>query len=423
MSLRSLIVVIPHFPLKPAYGHTTRLQRTVERVLKEGVGDIRIVTSEQTFFPDPRVTVHRIETAREDDTDFPRGWMAAAKITAASTPGHPLLIIHDEIGDTHPWCIGKALHTMAEEKPQVLISVVPSVDHPCQIESYFDVFCSVAFLKVDEAAPDLRAALEVGLEEIPQHWISRPITLPPFCHPPVNPSVASLFEYQHWSRWVPLSLTRHASPASLYSKVFFWFEGPGVVRQIQFSPMVPAALPLALPVAYAPVFLARRDGGYRAFISARVTGAMEICFFPMTRTANPLLRIAIEERGKKQGALDLSGEAFRHAFDRSGEVIDDVFLCNLLRDSTLPETDIPLPFLPRHATWETDPVSSHKRNALTGQVIHGRQEFPPVYENTRAFLGLSEAFASDPECALSNGDIRYLTLSDFEKLPDQGSAH
>jgi len=423
VEVRSLIVVIPHFPLRPAEGHTARLQRTVERVLKEGVGDIRIVTSEQVFFPDPRVKVHRIETFQEDDTDFPQGWMAAARVAAASAPGHPILLIHDASGDAHPWWIGEALHTMDDDEPEVLLSVVPSVDHPCQIESCFDVICSLTFLKVDEAAPDLRTDIKAELEEMSPYWISRPIALPSFCRPPVEPSAVSLFEYQHWSRWVPLAHTKHASQESLYNKVFFLFEGPNIARQIQFSPLVPVALPLALPVAYAPVFLARREGGYRAFINARVAGEMEVCFYPMTQTANPLLRIAIDEKSKNLSFQEFCGEAFRYAFEQSGDVIDDIFLCNLLRESKLPETDIPLPFLPRHATWETDPVTSHRKNALTGHVIHGRQKFPPVYENARAFLGLSVAFAGAPERALSQGKISYLTLSDFEEPPAQGIAN
>lgn len=360
--------------------------------------------------------VWALDTAGEESSPLPAGWLSAARTLARRCPEADAVFLDPRNPNLSADRLAQAVALLRDRRPKAVVSVAPCRDHPSQWELFFDILASQAYAPVDHDARRTaeRIAARLGAGRLPH--VSRGIVMPP-----LGPRLG-INDRTRLYEWSPkeggLRAVDKARPGgeALEDRVFVWLERGQVVRQAAFDPDPLAALPLLTPTGRSPARFVESGQGWLARFAPGLAdpSLYQVFALPGQREGYALTDTL---RWSKLPAESAPGRGAGVAMEPVRDV--PLFLLNILAPSRLPEADLSMPFASENGGWEIDPVTLARTNVQTREQITGRQHFPEVFDWEGSLLGLSAESLCAPLKSLKNAeDVLPLLLDEAEARSD-----
>jgi|GEM_PF-5000817 hypothetical protein len=388
----------------------------------------------------PGVRGHQLPIGAEPCSTLPAGWLGAAE-TLCGLKAEAVLFVNPHNPNLTSGRVAEALERLTGagtgNGAEVLLSVAPCRDHPCQWQEYLDIVASQAFSPVDPDAAQARGAVAAATGLTGRAHASVPFRMPASAPWPHNAEgdEGGVFEWlRSASRLVRLTPGAQAQTRSLQGRVFLRREDGIFVRQVVFCEQDLAAMPLLRPVEDGPACFVRQDEGWLMGAGTKILAATRNQLFPLPDERQPqnLERsLVLRNQTLETGSFKVAGGIFRKAGKVPPQTGSPVFVLNALGPAQLPQADILIPFTSPSGGWELDYRIMAAVNCATGKRIHGRQSFPDVLELEGSLLGFSASALRAPLPALNADQGKaFVVLDDQERLaedacgapgaPDQG---
>ncbi|GAB6126583.1 hypothetical protein [Humidesulfovibrio idahonensis] len=376
----------------------------------------------------PGVRGHQLSTGPETCATLPAGWLAAAEILRG-LKAEAVLFVTPRNPNLTAGRVAEALERLAGagtgNGADVLLSVAPCRDHPCQWQEYLDIVACQAFSPVDPDAAQACAAVAAAAGLTGRAHASAPFRMPSSAPWPQNADgdEGGVFEWLgSASRLVRLAPGAQAQPLSAHGRVFLRREDGIFVRQVVFCEQDLAAMPLLRPVGEGPACFVRQGADWLMGAGTKLLAATRNQLFPLPDKRQPqnLERsLILRNQTLEAGSFTAAGGVFRKAGTVPPQTGSPVFVLNALAPAQLPQADIFIPFTSACGGWELDYRIMAAVNCATGKRIHGRQSFPDVLELEGSLLGFSAAGLRDPLSALNAvTGMEFVVLNDQERLTE-----
>lgn len=386
------IIVIPFYPSTPGQRELSLLADTVSQIYSEYVDVVVVCQPDVKVNLNVPVEIVQAPIAESAQTILERGWETAIRENASH---NDMIVLDYRSGATLAKSIGDAITVLQNSEADVVLGSSRPKDHPCQFTLFYNVLESHIFIPVAEgvSVPEsCRQFFPNGFELA----ISDPFS----------------FNWDDWTGWDKKSLffivrpdihgilplrERMLERQLQHDAVILWRESSGVARQIGVADHHTAALPYLLHKDGVPLKVRAKNGYW-----------------------------VIETQGDVVQLSPLGGKKARRSFcskmslhtvckraDASFASIDKItspFLLNIYENAQLPEAEIELPYVPDIPAWSVSDDSMVR--SVDGQIVYGRQAFPPVLHFDGRLLALTALASQDPQGALLHGRLGYVVHED-----------